>query len=51
MAVTKTLIAATVDERLAQQFRALAKAADRPFSRYINDAMVLWWALKQEDSA
>ncbi len=46
--VTKELIAATVDTQIAQNFRELAKEADRPFSRYINDAMALWWTLNHQ---
>lgn len=42
MASTKDLVTASVDKQVAQQFRDLAKQEDRPFSRFINDAMVFW---------
>lgn len=46
--VTKELIAATVDKQVVQQYRALAKESDRPFSRYVNDALVFWLSQLQD---
>jgi hypothetical protein len=38
----RVLITASVDKNVVKQFRDLAKQEDRPFSRFINDAMIFW---------